>query len=354
MNFDKFEIPESLTPVVVIQGRRCIEKSSFIVGLLKSSPNLSVGVITNESAAFLHAAVDAERVEGEFVPHAVGCLCCVSRSGLVDALRRLHVRRLAAGSRLDLVIVETAETSDPAPVLQTLMNNPLVTHYYRLSSVVQVMGAAQELPSVSLADQSAKQIALADRIVFVQDSRTSLTPELVNFVSAVNPSAQIFGTNEATLENLGGASARDEFSRAGNLDAWLCSGEEDVSVAGCNLFRFRARLPGNISWEAFHGWLGAALQSHGDVIYRLRALLSVEGETCPVFLQSAQHVIEPPSILESWGAMDPVTHLHFVTRNLHPDVVRSSLANDLPIFAASAAQREYRQQRALLDPSLPV
>jgi hypothetical protein len=52
--------------------------------------------------------------------------------------------------------------------------------------------------------------------------------------------------------------------------------------------------------------------------------------------------------------MDRCSTLHFVTRELAADVVRASLAHDLPVFAASAVQREFRRQRARLDPSLPA
>ena len=348
------EPPESRTPVLVIQGRRDSGKSDWIASLLDTSPGLSVGVITNEAAGVPRAAVDGEQVEGAFVPHAVGCLCCVARSGLVDAMRRLHARRSAANARLDLVIIETAEAADPAPVLQTLLNNALVTHYFRLDGVVQVLSAADELAPVGLTGPTAKQLAVADRIVLLSDDTLSPRPGSMDLVSAINPSARVLADHEATLPALTGAGARDEFSRTGSLDTWLCSGEGDVSGVGCNMFRFQARLAGDTSWEAFHGWLNAGLQLHGDVIYRLRAVLSIEGETRPVVLQGVQHVMEPPSRLQGWGSMDRCSKLHFVTSELPADVVRASLARDLPVFAASAAQREFRRQRALLDPSLPA
>ncbi len=351
--FDQ-ELPESRTPVLVIQGRRDSGKSDWIARLLETSPGLSVGVITNEAAGVPRAAVDGEKVEGAFVPHAVGCLCCVARSGLVDAMRRLHARRSAANARLDLVIIETAEAADPAPVLQTLLNNALVTHYFRLDGVVQVLSAADEPAPVALTGPTSKQLAVADRIVVLSDDTSSRRPGSMDLLSAINPSARVLADHEATLPALTGAGARDEFSRTGRLDTWLCSAEGDASAVGYNLFRFQARLAGDTSWEAFHGWMNAGLQLHGDVIYRLRAVLSIEGETRPVVLQGVQHVMEPPSRLHSWGSMDRCSKLHFITSELPADVVRSSLARDLPVFAASAAQREFRRQRARLDPSLPA
>ncbi len=351
--FDQ-ELPESRTPVLVIQGRRDSGKSDWIASLLETSPDLSVGVITNEVTGVPGSAVDGEKVEGAFVPHAVGCLCCVARSGLVDAMRRLHARRSAANAPLDLLIIETAEAVDPAPVLQTLLNNALVTHYFRLGTVIQVLRATDEPSAVALTGLGAKQLAVADRIVLVPGETSSLRPGLMDLLSGLNPSARILWGHEATLPTLTGAGAHEEFSRTGSLDAWLCSGEGDVSAVGCNLFRFQARLAGDTSWEAFHGWMNAGLQLHGDVIYRLRAVLCIEGETRPVVLQGVQHVMEPPSRLQSWGSMDRCSKLHFITSELPADVVRSSLARDLPVFAASAAQREFRRQRARLDPSLPA
>ena len=348
------EFPESRTPVLVIQGRRDSGKSDWIARLLATSPFLSVGVITNEETGVPRSAVDGEKVEGAFVPHAVGCLCCVARSGLVDAMRRLHARRSAAKAPLDLLIIETAEAVDPAPVLQTLLNNALVTHYFRLGTVIHVLRATDEPSAAALTGLGAKQLAVADRIVLLARENSPRKPGPMDLLSALNPSAEIFEDREATLPTLTGAGARDEFARTGSLDTWLCSAEGDASAVGYNLFRFQARLAGDTSWEAFHGWMNAGLQLHGDVIYRLRAVLCIEGETRPVVLQGVQHVMEPPSRLQSWGSMDRCSKLHFITSELPADVVRSSLARDLPVFAASAAQREFRRQRARLDPSLPA
>ena len=44
---------------------------------------------------------------GKMVPHAIRCLCCVTRSGLVSSLRRLFARRAQGEIEFDQVLIET-------------------------------------------------------------------------------------------------------------------------------------------------------------------------------------------------------------------------------------------------------
>jgi G3E family GTPase len=346
----------SRIPVTVVFGPRDGGKSAWIARVAEGSLDRPVAVISNEGP-LPSGAFDGERVDGPLVPHAVGCLCCVARSGLVDALRRLHVRGTRVHARPPArVVVETVEGADPAPVLQTLLNNALVTHYFRLDDVVVVLDGRMSADSADTAPGLAKQVALADRIVLAGEDafETAGTAALAARLRALNPQAVAITASDEPRVAGEGSSALEEFRATQRLDRWLAADlpADHGDVSG--LYRFRLALDAPVAWEGLHGWIHAGLQLHGDVIYRVRGVLRLSDEPAPVILHGVQHVMQPPYRLRGWGRMPRRTVLQFVTRELPGSVVAESFARDLPAFVRSAADREDRRRRALADPSLPA
>lgn len=343
----------SRIPVTVVFGPRDGGKSVWIARIAEGSPEHPVAVISNEGPV-PSGAFDGDRVDGPLVPHAVGCLCCIARSGLVDTLRRLHVRGTRVHARPPArVVVETAEGADPAPVLQTLLNNALVTHYFRLDEVVVVLDGLPADVSVETAPGLAKQVAMADRIVLA-DEAVRGAGGLAERLRVLNPQAVAVAASDEPLVDVEGASAPDEFRTTRRLDRWLGADLPADLEDASGMHRFRLALDAPVPWEGLHGWIHAGLQLHGDVIYRVRGVLRLSDEPAPVILHGVQHVMQPPYRLRGWGRLPQRTVLQFVTRDLPGSVVAESFARDLPAFARSAADREDRRRRALADPSLPA
>ena len=109
-------------------------------------------VIINEFGEIGLDHLLVEPVDGEAVVLASGCVCCTVRSDLQDTLRRLLVRRdrgeIPPFSRM---LVETTGLADPAPIVQLLLNNPLLGHYLRLDAVVATVDAAGGLGQLDAA-----------------------------------------------------------------------------------------------------------------------------------------------------------------------------------------------------------
>jgi len=346
----------SRIPVTVVFGPRDAGKSEWIARVACGSGTIPVAVVSNEGAVPA-GATDGELVNGPLVPHAVGCLCCVARSGLVDALRRLHVRGTRTYDRPPVrVVVETAQGADPASVLQTLLNNALVTHYFRLDDVVVVLDGRTSAESVDSAPGLAKQVALADRIVLAGEDavETAGTGALAARLRALNPQAVLTRASDEPRISGEGSGAPDEFRATQRLDRWLAADLPGDHEDASGLYRFRLALDAPVAWEGLHGWIHAGLQLHGDVIYRVRGVLRLSDEPAPVILHGVQHVMQPPYRLRGWGRMARRTVLQFVTRDLPGLVVAESFERDLPAFVRSAADREDRRRRALADPSLPA
>ena len=105
------------------------------------------------------------RVDERTVLLASGCVCCTLRGDLADELRDLLDRR-ASGEipPFTRVVVETTGVADPAPILETLVSEPLVRHQYALDAVIATVDAQHGLRG----DESERQVAAADVLVLTK------------------------------------------------------------------------------------------------------------------------------------------------------------------------------------------
>jgi G3E family GTPase len=88
------------------------------------------------------------RVDERTVLLRSGCVCCTLRGDLAEELRDLLSRRergeIPAFRR---VVIETTGLADPAPIVYTLLSEPVVRHHYALESVVATVAPSHGLRS---------------------------------------------------------------------------------------------------------------------------------------------------------------------------------------------------------------
>ncbi|MBT4937810.1 MAG: GTP-binding protein, partial [Rhodospirillaceae bacterium] len=124
-------------PVFVITGFLGSGKTTLLNQLVNHAEMKDTAVIINE---FGEVGIDHLLIESSFEDAVLlknGCLCCTIRGDLLDTLETLASRQeqgdIPSFSR---VVIETTGLADPAPILQTLMQDPVITARYRLSSIV--------------------------------------------------------------------------------------------------------------------------------------------------------------------------------------------------------------------------
>src|ERR1700749_2486249 len=103
-----------------------------------------------------------EEIDGEIAVLASGCVCCTLRSDLEETLRNLLIRRdRGEGPPFSRILVETTGLADPAPIVQLLLHNPLVSHDGRLDAVVTTVDAVNGAQQIGEHTEASKQVALA-------------------------------------------------------------------------------------------------------------------------------------------------------------------------------------------------
>ena len=303
---------EGKLPVALVTGFLGSGKTTLITGLLRHPDMGETAVIVNELG---EVGIDhhlLRRVDERTVLLKSGCLCCTLRGDLADELRDLLGRRergeIPAFRR---VIVETTGLADPAPVVYTLLSEPVVKHHYALESVVSTVDAQHGLTR----DESVRQVAAADTLVV---TKTDLAPadELVRRLVRLNPSARVLEASFGEVEP-GLVLAPAEHPRVEPE-----GGRRNVHA---EVGAVTVVLEQAVDWTAFGIWLTMLLQARGSEIYRVKGLLDVGGEG-PVLVNGVQHVVHPPVHLDAWPDGDRRSRLVFIGSRLDRDELIRSLA----------------------------
>ncbi len=306
-------------PVTLLTGFLGSGKTTLLSRLLAHSDMGETAVIVNElgEIAIDHHLVRS--VDERTVVLDSGCVCCVMRGDLADELRELFSRRIRHEiPDFRRVVVETTGLADPAPILYTLLSEPVVKHHFVLDAVVTTVDAVNGANQLDRQPESVKQVAVADRIVLTKADLVSRedVAEVERRIAVVNPIAPVlevsFGHVEPAL--LFGGRERDprelEFSEHVHAD--------DVHA-------FCLLLEEKIDWTAFGVWLTMLLAVHGERILRVKGLLNV-GDEGPLLLNGVQHVVHPPEHLDAWPDDDRRSRMVVIARGVGRADVERSLA----------------------------
>jgi len=302
------------TPVALLTGFLGSGKTTLLQRLLAHPAMGETAVIVNELG---EVAIDhhlLRRVDERTVVLGNGCVCCTLRGDLADELRDLLGRR----DRGEIppfrrVVVETTGVADPAPIVYTLLAEPVVKHHFALERVITTVDAVHGLR----APESVAQAAAADRLVVTKTDLAS--PRLLGMrLGALNPTAKIVEASFGELEPdvlFGGDDRRLRDVPAGDGHEHVHDGVQAHSLV------FGEQL----DWTAFGVWLTMLLAARGSDVLRVKGLLDVGGPG-PVLLNGVQHVVHPPVHLDRWPDDDRRSRIVFIGRALDREALEASLA----------------------------
>ena len=271
--------------------------------------------------------------------------------------------------QFDRVVIESTGLADPAPILQTLLDDPALTKQYLLDGIVTTVDLANGWQTLDRHPEALRQAAVADVLLLTktdladEESRQTLTERL----RRINPGARRIEANSGSVQardliDLGvaqaGARGNDiqewlnarAFAEAGHVhehahahgcvhdeDPQACCGSgepghehrehghshastHDDGIRSCSFV-----LDQPLELEAFREWREILMAFLGDRMLRLKGILDIRGESRPLVIHGVQHVFHEPVHLDAWPGEDRSSRLVFIVQDLDCGVLEQTL-----------------------------
>lgn len=245
-----------------------------------------------------------------------GCLCCITRTDLQQALRRMVVER-ERGELPDFrrVAIETSGLADPSPILQTFATDRALGGAFHVEAVVTVVDAVTGGDTLEWSAEARRQAILADRLIVTKTdiAGDSALSTLTSRLRALNPGAEI-------LEAVNG-----EIDPQRLIEPVTDQRNPFVAEAthsdGIGSFVMTEETP--MPWAVFARSMDTLMQLRGPDLLRVKGFLDVEGCKGPVLVQFVQHLAHPPVELDAWPDANRQSRVVFITRNISEHQVRT-------------------------------
>ncbi|WP_370153958.1 GTP-binding protein [Ferrovibrio sp.] len=368
------EQTDSRFPVSVITGFLGAGKSTLLNRLLRHPDMGETAVIVNEfgEIGLDHALIASSQEDTVLL--SSGCLCCTVRGDLVNTIRDLTARRDRGEIRpFRRVVIETTGLADPAPVLHTLMSDPVVAERCRLESVVTLVDAVNGENTLDHHQEAVKQAAVADRLVLtkVDMADTKAVQSLRHRLQNLNPGAPVFTAiaGDIAPKPLFNAGLYDPATKSFDVQNWLraeaygdghhhdhdhdhghghhhhghdhghdhghghdhahflkADGSLDVNRHDAAIQSFCLTFDTPFDWNTLATWLDMLAAYRGDNLLRVKGLVNVAGVDRPVVIHGVQHLFHPPATIPAWPDADRRSRIVFITRDLAREVIEQTLS----------------------------
>ena len=307
-------------PVTVLTGFLGAGKTTLLRNFLATPEGKGTAVIVNEYGqvgiddALIRGSTDQTTLLGN------GCVCCVTRTDLQNALRNLVIdRERGRIPPFVRIVIETSGMADPAPILQTFATDRSLGGEFFIEVVATVVDAATGLETIGWSSESRKQVILADRLIL---SKTDLAhPDaddgLRKRLRELNAHAELIVANEGHVD----PACLIEGIEAGDRSTFVAEAEHSDGIAS---FVITDNLP--LKWVSFARTMETLVALRGSDLLRVKGFLDVQGCRGPVLVQFVQHLAHPPVELASWPDGEHGSRIVFITRNITEAQVRGLLA----------------------------
>src|SRR5438105_4896635 len=195
---------EQRIPVTVLTGFLGSGKTTLLNKLLRRPELADTAVIINEfgEIGLDHLLVEKSDDEGMVTLNS-GCLCCTVRGDLVRTMSELFLKRAKGEvTPFKRMVVETTGLADPAPILHTLMTDPLLATRYRLDGVVTTVDGVNGASTLDNHEEAVKQAAVADRLLLtkVDIADAPKLAELKHRLQHLNPGASAISISDGEID----------------------------------------------------------------------------------------------------------------------------------------------------------
>ena len=305
--------------MTVVTGFLGAGKTTLLRAFLATPDGQGTAVVVNEfGAAGIDDALLRESAD-ETVLLGNGCLCCVTRSDLQVALRRMVIER-ERGELPDFrrIVIETSGLADPSPILQTFATDRALGDMFHVEAVVTVVDAVTGGETLGWSAEARKQAILADRLVITKidiagaGAADALTTQLRKLNSGAEILQAVNGKLDPTRLTEPATDQRNEFVA------------ETAHSDGIVSFVLRDDTP--MSWDVFARAMDTLMEMRGPDLLRVKGFLNVAGCQGPVLVQFVQHLAHPPVELARWPDGNRQSRVVFITKGIAERQMRELFA----------------------------
>lgn len=316
-------------PITVLTGFLGSGKTTLINTLLRK-PNLrDTAVIVNELGDIPLDHLLVVSSNDNVVVLDSGCLCCVVLDSFKETLADLYHRRARAEvPPFSRVIVETTGLADPAPLMQVLLRDSFVSHYFELAALVTTVDAVFGSSQYETNREAIKQTALADRIVITKAdvAPAEALTDVRRAIAALNPHASVRLSQDESfcVESvlLDPAATPQSTALEGDVSLTASDGNRhDDSVRSKSFVADHA-----LHWAGLAGWSELVRNEFGSKLLRCKGLVRIDGLDTPVLVQGVQTVFAPPTRLPAWPSDDRRTRIVCITQGVADELLDASFA----------------------------
>ncbi len=334
----------SRIPVSLITGFLGSGKTTLLNRVLGDPRMARSLVLVNE---FGEVGLDhffVQSVSGDMILLQSGCVCCTIQGDLDKTLRDIARRRAKDETPpFDRVLLETTGLADPAPILQLLLNTPMISHDYRLDGVVATVDALNGARQLDEHREAVKQAAVADRLLISKTDLADIdaSARLRARLEELNPGAPLYEVVQGEIDPalLFDSGPFDPTGKSDRVRQWLNAEardhhhrhhhghqheDHDRSRHDAHIGSFCLAFDEPLDWDRFNRWLMAVRASWGDRLLRVKGVLNVVGEDQPLVIHGDHHTFHPPTLLARWPDDDRRSRLVFITRDLDRATVAAS------------------------------
>ena len=344
MSDESLNIPEEPIPASLLTGFLGSGKTTLLRALLADPAMEETAVVVNEFGEIgLDHHLVAESSEDMVLMNS-GCLCCSIRGDLVETLRGLYKKRVRGETpAFTRLMIETTGLADPAPILHTLMTDPVLMERFRLDGVIATVDAVNGAATLDAQMESVKQAAVADRILLTKAdlAEPGGVAALKERLRALNPAAPILEVahGQVAPAQLFNCGLYDPQTKSLDVQRWLAAEaydeqdhghghghhHHDVNRHDERVRAFCVTYEKQLDWDRLNAWVEMLITLYGGQILRIKGILDIEGEELPVVVHGVQHLFHPPIQLPAWPQGERGSKLVFIVRDLPQSLFEETL-----------------------------
>lgn len=309
-------------PVVIVTGCLGSGKTTVLNYILQEIDSRRIAVIVNE---FGKAGLDHHllRVSEEKISLInSGCVCCNAREDLEQEMKELLFEHERSEEGFERIFIETTGLADPAPIVFTILNNPILQNHFEIELILTTVDVKNALLQFKNSPEFVKQVSVSDNIIITKADLVSKDEkeEVIYQVKRIHPAVKIFEAFNGVVDL--GVLEKNVGYHAENVDNIPQNIDEKGAAARVKSISFY--FTEELDWTAFTLWLSLLLHAHGENVLRVKGILDV-GEEAPVNINGVQHIIHPPNHLDKWPENVDKSFLVFIVKDIDPLTILHSL-----------------------------